>query len=376
MTLQAPDGAPERPGTHQGSNLFLAWAHVVTLLAEHDGLRSFSLPYPREAQHALDRTVLHCLNHGRTPPKSLPELLSWCTLRNASDPLFDVPHALVTPDARLIHPVGLMPTRTCLELAPFGRPGRAEQDALDSLSALEHRCGSADRFDRCRRFLARRPVISQQDRFGRAWEPVTWNKVRELYEPVPEALWDRGTLTLCGTCGLPARAPRGERHSGTDTWCEGEDCPRGIPFRRLRKPGQCLILRRSLRVFLTLPSRTEQEVLDELTRIGAGNTLLPDSGLGTYHVTAPGSRSWYVQVHDRWQPTLLAGRVSESFAGAVDPVLVVVPRRAADRAGYRAAFETALGEESRARVTLTTSDDLERHLRPQDPTREAEEEHA
>ncbi|MFH8558581.1 hypothetical protein ACH4GP_25760 [Streptomyces celluloflavus] len=367
MTSRAPTNAEAQRGMDHGNDPFLALARALTILSEQDGLRSFSLPYPREAQLALDRVILHCLNHGWTPPKSLPELLSWCTRRSVGDAEFGVSPALVSQGARWIHPIGMMPTRTCLELAPLGRPGRVEQDALNSLSALEHRCGSAGRFSRCRQFLARHPLVTHQDRFGRRWEAMTWNKVRELYEPVPEALLDRRMLTVCGTCGLPARAPSGERESGPDTWCEGEDCPPGVRFRLLREPGQCLILRRSLRAFLVAPARTEQAAMDELARIGGGHQLLADSGLGAYRITGSGLRTCLMQVYDRRQPSFLGGRVSEAFSSATDPALVVVPRRAVDQDGYRDAFETALSNECRGRVTLTTPDDLERHLRVQDP---------
>ncbi|MEV6804569.1 hypothetical protein [Streptomyces sp. NPDC051132] len=360
MTPGPETAAPDR----HPDDLVLDLARALTVLAEQDGLRSFSLPYPQPVQLALDRMVLHCLNHGRTAPRSLPELLSWCTGPGTRRPSGSRP-APVHPELWLIDPVGLVPTRRCLELAPPGRAGRVEQDALDALALLERRCASADRYSRCRHFLIRHPVVGPRDRFGsRRWDAVVWNKVRDLYEPVPEALLARGTLRLCGTCGLPARAPGDERESTGSTWCEAEDCPPGVPFRLIRKPAGHRLLTRALRAFLSVPARTEQEALDALGRAGAAYTLLADGGLGTYRVTGAGARSRLLQVHDRHDPALLAGRAGAAFARTTDPALIVVPRRAADRAGYRTDFRAALGEECRARVSLTTPDGLERLLRP------------
>ncbi|MER7928058.1 hypothetical protein ABTY96_33785 [Streptomyces sp. NPDC096057] len=374
MTPFSSTATVPRSGKNQEDGLFLTLARAVTILAECDGLRSLSLPYPKEAQLALDRAIVHCLDNGWTPPKSLPELLSWCTQHRMGDTRFGLSPAPVTQDARWIDPVGLVPTRTSLELAPVGRPGRTEQDAIDSLAALEHKCRSIDGYSRCRQFLAHHPLITQEDRFDRRWRTTTWNKVRDLYEHVPEALVDHKKLVLCGSCGLPTRTRRDERESGPDTWCEGEDCPPGVPFRLLRNPAQCLILRRSLRAFLVTPARTEQDAMDEVGRLGLGHHLLVDSGLGTHHITGSQTRDCLVQVHDRHQPARLAGRISEEFSRATHPVLVVVPRRLADREGYRVAFETALSRECREQVTLTTPDDLERHLYPRNPPSDSDRE--
>ncbi|KUL34169.1 hypothetical protein ADL22_30855 [Streptomyces sp. NRRL F-4489] len=367
MSSPPPPGADGPSGTDQDKDLFLGLADALTVLSEHNKLRSFSLPYPREAQLALDRVTLHCVNHGWAPPKSLPELMSWCTRRPAADPVFGVPPAPMTYDARWIDPVGLVPTRTCLEVAPLGQPGRAEQDALDALAGLAHRCGSADRYRRCRKFLAHHPVVTQEDRFAPGWSAVVWNTVRTLYEPLPEGLMERKLLAVCGTCGLPARTRDDEWESGPGTWCEGEVCPHGVRFRLLRRPGHCLVLRRSLRVFLAASSRTEQEALDELVRIGADYHLLENSGIGAYRVAGSGLRTCLIQAWDRRQPALMAGRAVTLFSHTTEPVLMVVPRRAMEQNGYRALFDGALSRECRGRVILTTADELERHLRPHDP---------
>ncbi|MER5766615.1 hypothetical protein [Streptomyces sp. NPDC001985] len=374
------------PKSHgDGTALFAELARVVAALAAQDGLRSFSLPYPREAQRALDRAVLHCLDRGRTPPRSLPELLSWCREHPAGGPLFRVPAALVSPGATLIDPVGHMPTRTCLEVASSGPEGRVEQEAVRLLAELAAACGSVDAYERCRRFLANRPAIGQRDRFaGREpWSTAVWNRVRHLYEAVPEALLHRRTLALCGTCGLPALAAREKPRAsaargGPDPsavrgapdpstghrpgrWCESEDCPPDVPFRLVRDPGHTLLLRRSLRVFLALPGPTEHAALAALDRAGAGHELIP-AGLGMYRVTGAGPRVCFLRADDRREPALLAARVAASPEALDGPVLVVTPGPRAERDGYRAAFTAAL-RDTPVRAVLTTPEDLVRRAR-------------
>lgn len=352
-----------RDGVERESELLFALARAVMLLAEHAGLRSFFLPYISEAQCVLDRVVLHCLERGWTPPKSLPELVTWCVQRTLDDELFDSLPSLLTTGARLVDPVGLMPTRTCLELAAAGRTRGAEHDALDMLAALERKCRSAYWFGECRRFLARHPVVSQQDRLAPDWGRAVWKTVRELYEPIPEALVENQVLAVCGTCQLPGRTPNGQRLSGPDTWCEGEWCPSGVRFRLMRSPNQCLILPRALRAFLVTPAPTEQETLDQLECIGADHHLMPGGGLGVYHVAGHGLRTCLVQVCDRRQPALLGGRISGTFAASTDCVMVVVPRRRAEESEYREAFFAGLSSHCKERVTLTAPDGLAQHLR-------------
>lgn len=360
-------GRRARAEVHEGMALFVELARVVWIVAAQERLRSYSLPYPREAQLVLDRTVLYCLGRGMTPPRSVPELMSWCRQHPAGAAVFQVPPSFVLPDATLVDPVAMMPTRTCVELASFGPQGQTEQEAVCLMTELAARCGTVEAYARSRRFLMESPVVRQRDRFSRRgpWNAAVWNRVKDLYGPVPESLLADQVLAVCGTCELPALA-RNSAASSAESWCESESCPPGVPFGLIRDPEHALVLRPSLRAFLAMPRQTEQAMLDELARAKAVPELIAGD-LGTYRIHNLGSRTCFVRAYDRQQPALLAARVADSLADADGLALVVVPRRLADRSGYRAAFQAAMGGNCHERVVLTPPEDLVRHV----PTRHA-----
>ncbi|MFJ7327894.1 hypothetical protein ACIQVN_16905 [Streptomyces cyaneofuscatus] len=348
------------------TGLFRELARTVAALAEVQGLRSFALPYPGLAQRALDRTVLHCLDIGETPPKSLPELWEWCRARPSDDPLFAVPASLLAPGTTLVHPVGRMPTRSCLELASYGPDGGVAAHAGALLADLEARCGTGERYRRCRRFLARHPVVHQQDRFGPGWSKAVWSQVKDLYGPLPESLLVDGVFLRCPVCGLPA-LPRerdqpvsGPPATEDGLWCEGEECPRDDAPELIRDPEQAWILRSPLRMFLALPHRTEEAAREALDRAGIGHEALP-APLCAYRLTdtgpSTGSDTVDIQVYDRLQPALLAAHLTDGAMPA-DRILVVVPQALAGRDGYRETFVDSLPAPLRDRLVLTTPADL------------------
>ncbi|MDT0450173.1 hypothetical protein [Streptomyces hesseae] len=353
-TGEAPEGV--------GSALFRELAHMVAALAEVQGLRSFVLPYPGLAQRALDRTVMHCLDVGETPPRSLPELWEWCRTRPADDPLFAVPASLITPGTTLVHPVGRMPTRSCLEIDSYRPDGGVAAHARALLGDLEVRCVTGERYRQCRRFLARHPVVHQQDRFGLGWSKAVWSRVKSLYGPLPESLLVEDVFLRCPSCGLPA-LPRdgavpvpGPHATGADIWCEGEECPRNDAPELIREPGQAWILRGSLRTFLALPHRTEEAARDALDRAGIDHEAL-SGPLSAYRLRDTGPGIVDIQVYDRLQPALLAVHLTDG-APLADRTLVVVPDALAGRDGYREAFTNALPALLRDRLVLTTPVDL------------------
>ncbi|WP_406402656.1 hypothetical protein [Streptomyces uncialis] len=355
------------PPEGMGSELFHELARMVVDLAEIQGLRSFALPYPGLAQRALDRTVMHCLDVGETPPRSLPELWEWCRTRPAGDPLFAVPVSLVAPGTTLVHPVGRMPTRSCLEVASHGPDGGVAAHARALLGDLEARCGMGERYRQCRRFLARHPVVHQQDRFGPGWSRTVWSRVKDFYGPLPESLLvDRGLLR-CPSCRLPALSRKravpvpGPSATDADIWCEGEECPRDGPPELIREPDLAWILRRSLRTFLALPHRTEEAVRDALDRAGIDHEAL-SGPLSAYRLRDTGPGIVDIQVYDRLQPALLAAYLTDN-APLADRTLVVVPDALAGRDGYQDAFTDALPAFLRDRLALTTPENLVLDLR-------------
>src|SRR5260370_2273679 len=63
---------------HNGMTLLRTVATAVLDLSDVPNPGTFTLPYPAEAQRALDRTVLACLLRGAEPPRRVPGLLVSC----------------------------------------------------------------------------------------------------------------------------------------------------------------------------------------------------------------------------------------------------------------------------------------------------------
>ncbi|MFE3070584.1 hypothetical protein [Streptomyces sp. NPDC059247] len=354
---------PEDAGA--GAELFRELARMVTSLSEEEGLRSFSLPYSGLAQRALDRTVAHCVDIGETPPTSLPELWEWCLRRRADDRLFKVPASFVTPETTLLHPIGRMPTRACLEVASHGPIGGMAGEARVLLNDLEARCGSSERYQRCRRFLAHRPVVHQRDR-GPGWSRAVWSHVKDFYRPLPEFLLVGGVFPYCPMCRLPARPSDpatdlpGQPSSHEKLWCEGEECSRDRGFELIRDPRLAVVLRRSLRAFLVLPHLVEEAALGALDSAGIAYTAVSGEP-AAYRLRGVGPETPEVRMYDRLQPALLAAHIAGGVNSA-NRTVAVVPQRNADRAGYRESFTEALPPALRGRVVLTTPADLVRDL--------------
>lgn len=371
------DPPEAREAQEAGTELFCELARTVAALADIQGLRSFTLPYPGFAQRAFDRTVARCLDIGRTPPRSLPEMWEWCRSLTASDPLFGVPSSFVAPDARLVHPVGLMPTRTCLEVASHRHAAGVDAEVRALLDELLARCGSDERFRRCRRFLARNPVVHQEDRFAvrrnkAGWNNDAWARVKEFYRPVPEFLYVDDVALRCPTCGLPALTHDrtvplpGSPMAADEAWCEGEECPRDDGLELIRKPKLALVQPRPLRVFLALPHAVGEEALSVLEAAGIGWSSVSGE-LGTYRLRETGGETMEVRIRDRLEPGLLAAGIAHSPPSA-DRTFVVVPQRLADRAGYRTRFLSALPASLRERMVLTTPIGLVPDIRGEDQT--------
>ncbi|WP_159046169.1 hypothetical protein [Streptomyces sp. MMG1121] len=351
---EAPEGV--------GSDLFGELARMVAALSEVQGLRSFTLPYPGLAQRALDHTVMRCLEAGESPPRSLPELWEWCRTRPSDDSLFAVPSSLVSPGTTLVHRVGRMPTRSCLEVASHGPGGGVAAHARALLGDLHARSGTEERYRQCRAFLARHPVVHQQDRFAPGWNRAVWSRVKDFYGPLPEFLLADGDFLYCPSCRLPS-LPRdsavpvpGPSGTGAEVWCEGEDCPRDAPPQLIREPDQAWILQRSLRWYLVLPHRTDEAAREALERAEVAYETLPGL-LPAYRLCDTGPRIVDIQVYDRLQPALLAAHLTDNTPLA-DRTLVVVPDALAGRDGYRQAFTDALPALLRDRLVLTTPMDL------------------
>jgi len=143
ICLVATMPASTPPGPHHGLTLLRTIATAVVDLSEVPNPGTFVLPYPPEAQRALDRTVLACLLRGAAPPLSIADLMNWCRDRPVVDWPLDLPDGLADPDDRLIDPDAIQPTRLCFEWA-IDRPDSAsEQIDRELMHTAIERCRAA-----------------------------------------------------------------------------------------------------------------------------------------------------------------------------------------------------------------------------------------
>ncbi|KOV12141.1 hypothetical protein ADK60_33195 [Streptomyces sp. XY431] len=322
--------------------LLAAVARGVLDLSDVPRPAALRLPYPASTQLAFDRVVWTCLKQDRPAPLSVPDLLSRCRDLLTTWPLA-LPPGVLTDDARLIDRGSAEPTRTCAELASYGRLGRLEQGADRVIADLANACGAPERFASCRDFLIAHPVILNPDS-SKLMRPATiriWRLVRELYEPVPENFLTDHTVSTCTECLLFAKPTE-----GAGAWCEGECRKRPGGLEKAEVPKHPIALPRAVRLFLTLPARTELALREKL----AGWSGLVPTGTGSLRLVHEDGTDRAVRVLDREQPALAAFRASELAALEDSPLDVVMPDAVVDRPGYRKAFDHNLPDGALVRL--------------------------
>ncbi|MBP5936925.1 hypothetical protein [Streptomyces acidiscabies] len=327
-----------------GTDLLAAVARGVIELSRADQAVTFRLPYPPRIQLALDRVVLAGLTRDRPVPGSVPELLAWCRDKDLADwwPL-KLPDNFLTAGARLVHAVGNEATRTCAELASYGPDGFLEGEAEEVLAILADACGTEERFAACRDFLIRRPVILEYNpiEFLKPALAHTWKLVQGIYGPVPDRFRVHRMVYRCAGCLLLAKPVT------VDTsWCEGGCRPGERVLESTRQPEQTCVLPLGLRLFLSLPGRTELTVRSRSAR----RTHLFRQRTGLHRFVSHDGSTRAFQVHDREQPVLAALSAAETVAGLDVPLDVVIPDEAANGPGYREAFGRALPDGVKIRL--------------------------
>lgn len=331
-----------------GVDLLTTVARGVIELAQVRQAVTFSLPYPANVQLALDRVVLAGLTRDMPVPGSVPELLSWCRDRDLADwwPL-PLPEKFLTADARLVHAAGNEANRTCAELASYGPDGLLESEAETFLAALADTCATVERFADCRDFLIRRPVVLEYHpiEFLKPALAHTWKLVQGIYGPVPDRFRADRMAYRCAGCLLLAKPVTADT-----SWCEGGCRPEERVLESTQQPGQALVLPLSLRLFLSLPGRTEQAVRSRAAR----RTHLVRQGLGLHRFIGDDGTPRVFQVHDREQPVPAALRAAETAARLDAPLDIVIPDALADRPGYQEAFAGALPDGVKVRLLSTS----------------------
>ncbi|GAA2109593.1 hypothetical protein [Streptomyces synnematoformans] len=332
---------------HDGVPLLKTLASALTVLDGLTELDAFALPYPPEAQRALDRTVLACLLRGAEPPMSLPDLVSWCRYRPIADWPLNLPEDAVAPGDRLLDAESGRPTDLCHEWAErTGDSAVRHRDRLIIHHALRlcRRHGEEDAYSAFRRLLVQQPVLTSAESFEIASDLVL-EPVRELiaviYQPVPASFLRNGAYAACGRCRTLLTPVR-----DGSWWCERDRCRRHgpPPVGRLllsEEAGEVLQLERPLRQFVTGPGRAETELESALARLGLAVRMWPGYDAYDLLVTFPDGHRWAVDVKDWAHPAFL-GRAAQPIPHEppYDESFWVVPRhRTREHPDYVAVFE-------------------------------------
>ncbi len=286
-------------------------ARGIDALSSRDSSSPSVPPYPDDTQYALDLVVRECLDHERTPPAGVPELVRWCTDLTAKQWPYPLAHAGVA----LVDPVHRTRTRACAELAGVAATADALMtDALSDLSEDE----AAERL----RFLGSQVLVgpgTPRELLMKSPKDASIFKfVKVFYQPVPAEWVVRGLAALC-ECGLPARLD--DLVDEVTVQCERETCPPGAWARHRLPVSRALLLHSALRLFVALPS-----TLDERVRGGLVAEGLPmrtsDPATRRREVRFPGCAPVTFRCYDRIVASVLA---ADATTDRVD--IAVVPDR-------------------------------------------------
>lgn len=284
-------------------------ARGMHALSGRDSAGPSGPPYPHDTQYALDLVVRECLNHERTPPAGVPELVRWCT-DLASE---QWPYPPAHTGMALVDPVHRTRTRACAELA--GVAAAADALMVEALSDLPE-AEAAERVRFLRSHILVGPSTQRELLMKNPKAASVFKFVKALYQPVPAAWVVRGRVALC-ECGLPARPDSlaGE----LITWCERETCPQGTCIEQRLPASRALLLHSALRLFVALPS-----ALDDRVRDGLGATSLPvrtlDLATRRHEVRFPSRATVSFRCYDRIVASALA---VDAAADQVD--IAVIP---------------------------------------------------
>ena len=338
MTSPSPtapgEPTPRLPRIFDGPVLIRTIATALIRLADIRTVTAFTLPYPDEAQRALDRVVLACLLRQAEPPRSVPDLIAWCRYRSVPDWPLDLPDGLFGPKDVLLDPEAGLPTQLCHEWALNTRDSAADEyDQLVIRSAFQlcRQYGDAESYTEFRRLLVNQPVLTTNEMFTLHKDlrliPVM-DLIEQIYDPVPDGYRRHGTYTACGRC-LTLLTPL----TDGGWWCERDRCRSlGSPplgeVHDAEKVGTPLQLARPLRQFVTGPGRAEVELAERLMgrRLKLRVEMWPEFDAYDLRVVFPDDHVWAVEVKDWASPALLGQKITEVRATQpYDEVFLVVP---------------------------------------------------
>jgi hypothetical protein len=294
------------------------------------------LPYPVSLQRALDRISVMCLVRGVDAPRSVVDLIRWCSRPVETWPLrlnadgFD-------PDTQLV--VDGYPSREALEWVVDSPDVEGEYRQNTLIYKVMDICRSNDRPDvytAFRKLLVQRPALTEQEmatELGRPELVLVANQVRQAYRtPPPEALIGK-TVLVCRGCGN-LLLPRGR-----DRACVELDCSetRETATEYPANVGM-LWIGPELRTFTAAPGRAELRIWQHLRDNGLEVELWPDIDAADLGIRLAEGEVWYADIKTYSNPATLARRlISHPFIppyGAEAAYLVIGREQIAARRGY------------------------------------------
>ncbi|GAA3491741.1 hypothetical protein [Streptomyces cremeus] len=350
-------------------------ATAVVHLSRVRQLTSFALPYPRQAQRALDAVVLACLRQGARPPSGVPGLLEWCRARPVSNwpleglaELGGLADLARTGEDLLIDVAAQAPSQLCHELALEGGSRSSAQQVSGAVVRRAMRlCRDAylpESYTAFRRLLVEQPVLTRAA-LTSTLADLYLDPVRELidlvYVPVPDNYVRDGAYTPCARCRtlLTPLADGG-------WWCEHARCrfagapAPGTPLVRAAT-GEVRHLEQPLRLFVTGPGRAEIALEERLTQLGLTVDMWPGFDAYDLRVTFPDGRVWAVDVKD-WVHAGFLGRSANPVRGEppYDEACWAVPAfRVEQRRDYLQVYERESADRP-GRPPLLTDDHVVR----------------
>jgi hypothetical protein len=362
-----PDPDADR-SARDGIVLLRSVATAMVRLHELPNPGTFVLPYPQEAQRALDRTVLTCLLLGARAPLSVPDLIHWCATRSVGNWPLGLPQSVAGADEFLVDRVGRAPTQLCYEWTVDSRDAAARSLDTQVVQRAGRLCREVDHpeaYAAFRRLLVERPVLTAKqlslldgdidDDLG----PVL-PLVRRLYLDAPAGCLHDGVFTACRRCRILLTPT-----VGGGWWCERDSCRRSgrpLPGRQYHpaEGGGVLLLARPLRQWITSPGLAEVSLERRLRRLGLPVEMWPGYGAYDLRVELPDGRVWAVEVKD-WASPALLGRKAVPLrpAPSYDRSFVVVPHhRTQQRRDYRRVYEHHLPDARSLLPALRTDREL------------------
>jgi len=333
---------PLPPVPHNGMTLLHTVATAVLDLSDVPNPGTFSLPYPAEAQRALDRTILACLLRGAEPPRSVPDLLVWCQEIPVVDWPLDLPEDLAAPNDYLIDPHALEPTQLCYEWAIDHPDSATDQVDRDLVFAAIEQCRTARSpasYAAFRRLLIEHPVLTREEAAATALEPAflpVAGLLPHIYLRAPVAWTRDGMFYSCGRCKTLLIPTRDD-----GWWCENDRCRRTGPApvgatNHEDAGGGLLALTRPLRLFVTTPGRAELRLEKKLRGLHIHAQMWPEYDAYDLLVSLPDGQVWAVDVKDWANPALLGRHIKPlPETPRYDKAFVVVPdHRLRRRANY------------------------------------------